>query len=100
MANITSIKRPFIKTIGILFHGKYYITDSFEISEDQLIFESKETVKVGDRAILNFNLPEIKPAIVKATIQSIDDNKVTAKFEKSSFLVRKLIRHYVANFAA
>ena len=93
------LKRPFLQTVGIMFKGSYYLTKSLEISEDQLIFESQGTVKVGDKALLNFNLPEIKPAIVIATIESVDNQMVTAKFEKSSFIVRKLIRHYVANFA-
>ena len=99
MEKSKSLSRPFLQTIGIMFKGSYYLTKSFEISEEQLIFESKSTVKVGDRALLNFNLPEIKPAIVIATIESVENQKVTAKFEKSSFIVRKLIRHYVANFA-
>ncbi len=95
-------RRQFVRTIGILSAGVYYISKSCEIGEGGLSFVISGDVALHDEVILSFYIPGKELIVVRAAIRATNKDKTSGgfiigcHFENLKFEHKRLIRTFVS----
>jgi Tfp pilus assembly protein PilZ len=97
-------RRAINARIGILVHGNYSLTWAHEIGEGGMLISSEENLKVGDRLVVTFRIPEIVDGVMLArVVYTLPDKtgkpggRYGVQFDKVDFDVKRKIRNYVAS---
>lgn len=95
-------RRKFTQKIGLLFKGKYSVTESVQIGEGGMMILSPHKHVEGDQVVISFLVPGRAFVIVRAQVQyKIDDTKAGKiyygmKFLNITFDHRRKLRDFIA----
>jgi hypothetical protein len=96
-------RREFIRQVGVLLLGKYFISHALELGEGGILLEMAETLEVGQKLVITFALPGSRPAVVRGTIRyglpgsSPKLKRYGIEFANLDFQAKRDIRNYVAS---
>lgn len=94
-----SPRRPFSKSIGVMYKGHFVIEKSLEVGELGLLIQSNRNYKVDDRIVVTFFLPEQGSCVFRGIIRYVrgeEENLFGVEFEKVDFHIRRKLRKFVA----
>lgn len=95
-------RRQFVRSIGILSAGVYYMSKSCEVGEGGMSFVITGDVALHDEVILSFYIPGKELIVVRAEIRNTNKDKATGNFiigchfENLKFEHKRLIRTFVS----
>jgi Tfp pilus assembly protein PilZ len=90
-------RRAIHARIGLLVHGNYTLSWAFEIGEGGMLIETENNLKVGDRVVITFRIPDVMHGVMLGSVAYVLPNKAGIQFEKVDFDVKRKIRNYVAS---
>ncbi len=100
-------RRDFIRPIGLLVQGRYYITRSLQIGEGGIKVEFHRPLQDQAEVVVTFQMPDSGPTVVRAVVRNQepapDELGLThfgLEFCSLEFQVKRAIRNYVALTAA
>lgn len=64
-------RRSFLRTIGVLHRGNYFLAQGSEIGESEIGLILPHEIKVGQRIVINFQIPGGSFISIKAQVKSV-----------------------------
>ncbi len=92
-------RRAFVRQIGILLKGQYYIGNSWEIGEGGMLIGSNIPMQENQLVLLTFLLLDFQYVVVRGAVRYChpQGNKFGIEFQNLDFQMKRRIRIYVAS---
>ncbi len=97
-------RREYIRNVGILMRGEYFVSQALELSEGGMLLEMEHTLVVGQKLVITFALPGTSAGVVRGVIRYVLEDKkggslkrYGVEFENLDFQSKRDIRNYVAS---
>jgi hypothetical protein len=95
-------RRNFKASVGVLCNGQFTIGKSLQVGEGGMSVTVKSSIKVQDRVLLTFQVPEGSIVCVRALVRYIDQTNLAdqitigVQFENLGFNFKRELRNLVA----
>ncbi len=96
-------RREFIRPVGVLVGGRYYVTRALQIGEGGLKLEFHRPLEVNSQLALSFLIPGQKMTVVRSVVRNQEPAPgepgllhFGVEFLNLDFALKRAIRNYVA----
>jgi c-di-GMP-binding flagellar brake protein YcgR len=97
-------RREFLRRIGLLVRGQYFVDRSLQIGEGGMMISSPKPLVEGQYVVITFKLPGHQPEVVKGQVryalkaqgENTQSPRYGVEFVNLDFNIKRKIRNYVA----